>query len=118
MMRKPTTLRTFAALDARARDNSASLEARGLWRIIDTFANNQGEKAFPSTATLSKLCGFKSHKTVFVYLKELESKGWLARNHIRGKSNSYIVIYPAKNGQKPMAKNDPTTYGKKRDTIP
>lgn len=90
---EPRGTRTFWALDKRARDPSVSLEARALWRIIDTFANRFGEGAFPSIDKLCQLCN-RDRKAIFRYIKELETAKWMVHTHAKGKSNNYLVIYP------------------------
>jgi hypothetical protein len=113
--------RTFRALDIRACDPSVSLESRALWRIIDSHANRFGEGAFPSVSTLCKLAG-RDRKSIFRYISELEAAGWLARTHAKGKSNSYILIYPPvpKIGmgrhKKAVPKNGTTTSPQNGDT--
>lgn len=95
--------RSFRALDIRARDPSVSIAARGLWRIIDTFARTDGTGAFPSHATLRSLvsCG---RDTLFVLLDELDDAGWIARYQPPGKSNCYTVIYPTAKAVAPVRK--------------
>lgn len=91
----PRGCRTFWALDQRIRDKRVSIEARGLWRIIDSYANRFGEGAFPSILKLADIMG-RDRKAIFRYIKELESAEWLAHAHGKGKSNCYVVIYPIK----------------------
>jgi hypothetical protein len=109
--RKRPPLRTFAKINARMRDTSATIEARALWFLIDTFADAHGERAFPSVATLAKLMG-RGRNQVFKYLKELESLNWIARNHSFGQSNSYVILYPypvPESGTTPVPKSGTLT---------
>jgi helix-turn-helix protein len=84
--------RTFALLDARARSNAVSLEARALWRILDTYANPDGASSFPGIATLCRH-GCCDRKRIYRLLKELESALWIIIHRRNGAHNTYQIIY-------------------------
>ena len=84
--------RTFALLDARARSPDVSLEARALWRILDTYANADGTSAFPGIATLCHH-GCCDRKRIYRILRELESAYWLIVHRRNGAHNTYQIIY-------------------------
>ena len=84
--------RTFRALDVRARDPSVSLAARGIWRIIDSYADAHGLGAYPSLTTIARHA-ILSTRQVRRLIDELSAAGWLEEIHIPGRSSSYVIFY-------------------------
>jgi len=73
-----------------------SLEAKGIYAIIKSYANNETLEAFPSLPLLSKVTG-KNRVTIQKYIKELEEKGFMEKLSERKedgtyKNNIYTII--------------------------
>lgn len=80
----------------RIRDTSISFEARGLWVLIESYANRDGTNAFPNIATLAALTKHNL-KWVEKYLKELKDAQWLSvgkRKTSSGWCNEYTLGHP------------------------
>lgn len=85
-----------AWLKSRWRDTRASMEARALWTLIETYANTDGSNAHPSVDTLVSVSG---HRTAWVrkYLAELVLIEWLRiekKATSTGWVNCYRIFYP------------------------
>lgn len=78
------------------RKKGLSFEAKGLWHIIESFANMDGSNCYPSVEKLMDETG-KCKKWVEKYQRELKAKGLIVVNKKKtetGWVNLYDIRYP------------------------
>lgn len=105
----PPFVRAFKAI---VRNPKISLQARHVFTIIKSFANNDGTHCFPSLEKIAEFAGC-SARTVCRYIAELRKAGLLHTEQRRTagqqRSSSTFLLYDdivARHAQKPRAIRD------------
>lgn len=82
-----------AIVKSAIRSGDVSFEARALWLLIESFADKNGNNAFPSLPLLATITGHDV-KWVKRKMKELREAGWITsytRPTKKGRGNVYVL---------------------------
>lgn len=84
---------TFQMFHAVARSNQLTLQQKGLYSIIASYAFSVGQKSWPSYDRLAEEAGV-SPRYVKQIIKELVEFGVLSKRKRKNASNVYTLVYP------------------------